>query len=253
VHHYVKKNNLLSIDLQKMKKYVILRYILMKAERKMMQDEKMVMRKKRAERRKKKIRRQRQILLCVVVLLLLALLIFSVNKTQKPPQDNLAAPLQIAYNRTPQNRTKNDIRYIVVHDTANEEKGADAMYHYAFFNSGAQGMSADFFVDDDEILKVNDYYQYYTWHCDDNQSQNEITNANSIGVAICVNRDGNDKKTIENAALLICKLMAELSIDEAHVVRHYDVSGKNCPASMRDRNWKDWGTLLKKVGQAQEQ
>ncbi len=218
-----------------------------------MQDEKMVMRKKRAERRRKKIKKQRQILFCVVVFLLLTVLIFLVNKTQEPPKDNLNAPLQIAYNRTPQNRTKHDIRYIVVHDTANDAKGADAKYHYEFFNSGAQGMSADFFVDDNEILKVNDYYQYYTWHCGDSQNQNEITNANSIGIGICVNQDGNNKKTIENAALLICKLMAELSIDEAHVVRHCDVSGKNCPAFMSDHNWKMWNTLLKKIGQAKVQ
>lgn len=219
----------------------------------MIEKEKMAMRKERAERRRKKVKRQRQVLLCVVALLLLFVLIFQACKTQKPPKDNLSAPLQIAYNRTPQQRTKNDIRYIVVHDTANKEKGADANHHYAFFNSGAQGMSADFFVDDEEILQVNDYYQYYTWHCGDSQSQNEITNTNSIGVEICVNEDGNYKKAVQNAALLICKLMAELSIDETHVVRHYDVSGKNCPASMSKRNWNGWNKLQKKIAQAKVQ
>lgn len=153
---------------------------------------------------------------------------------------NLDAPYQIAYNRTAKSRTKEDVCYIVVHDTANKSRGADAMRHYAFFNRENQASSADFFVDDTQILQVNDYFTYYTWHCGDGKGTRDITNQNSIGVEICVNRDGNYRKALENAEQLVARLMAELDIDASHVVRHYDASGKNCPASMEKHNWRKW-------------
>ncbi|MBE7009903.1 MAG: hypothetical protein E7418_00245 [Ruminococcaceae bacterium] len=204
----------------------------------------------RAERRRKRQQRRKRewlVLIGVVICLFVVLLVVSLRKPAQPPKDNIDNPLQIAYNRTPQSRSKNDIRYIVIHDTANKEKNADAKSHYDFFNSGAQGMSADFFVDDEEILQVNNYYQYYTWHCGDGSAQNEITNMNSIGVEICVNRDGNYEKAVDNAVLLVRKLMHELSIDASCVVRHYDASGKECPASMSAHGWKKWEQLKKKI------
>lgn len=147
---------------------------------------------------------------------------------------------QISYNRTPRRRNKHDITYIVIHDTANNSRGADAMHHYHFFNSGNQSSSADFFVDDQSILKVNDYYTYYTWHCGDGHGKNGITNQNSIGVEICVNRDGNYKQAVANTEALVKNLMQELDVDIEHVVRHYDASGKNCPAKMQNGSWKQW-------------
>lgn len=167
-----------------------------------------------------------------------------INQQREPVHDNLDAPRQIAYNRTPLERTKEDICYIVIHDTANKGLGADAESHFEFFNRENQSSSADFFVDNKEILQVNDYYQYYTWHCGDGYGRNEVTNQNSIGVEICINRDGNAGKAMKNAALLVKRLMKELSIDKEHVVRHYDASGKICPGSMEKKDWKKWKQFL---------
>ena len=99
---------------------------------------------------------------------------------------------------------------------------------------------ADFFVDDGGALKVNDYYAYYTWHCGDGQGRNGISNENSVGVEICVNRDGNYRRAVKNAAELVRSLMTELGIDASHVVRHYDASGKECPRTMMDDDWSAW-------------
>ena len=52
---------------------------------------------------------------------------------------------QIAYNRVTRNSA---IRYIVIHDTGNKSKGADADSHFRYFNGGNRNSSADFFVDD---------------------------------------------------------------------------------------------------------
>ncbi len=160
-----------------------------------------------------------------------------INHIYPPPEPT---QYQIAYNRTPRRRNQHDIKYIVIHDTANTARGADAMQHYYFFNSGNQASSADYFVDDHSILKVNDFYSYYTWHCGDGQGKNGITNQNSIGIEICINRDGNYKQAVANTEELVKNLMQELNVDLEHVVRHFDASGKNCPAKMQNNSWKQW-------------
>ena len=67
---------------------------------------------------------------------------------------------QIKYNKSDRNGTP--IKYIVVHDTGNPSRGANATAHYNYFNGGNRNASADFFVDDTQIICVNDYYKYYT-------------------------------------------------------------------------------------------
>lgn len=152
---------------------------------------------------------------------------------------------QIAYNRS--NRNGNEIKYIVIHDTGNSKKGADAENHYKYFNGGNRNSSADFFVDDKQVLCVNDYYKYYTWHVGDGKGKYGITNSNSIGIEICVNSDGNRQKAIERTIVLVQQLMVELNIPIERVVRHYDASRKNCPASMKENNWAEWYEFKKKL------
>ncbi|MBQ2968237.1 MAG: N-acetylmuramoyl-L-alanine amidase [Clostridia bacterium] len=145
--------------------------------------------------------------------------------------------MQIAYNKT--KRSQKPI-YIVVHDTGNSGKGANAMAHFNYFNGGDRSASADFFVDDSVALQVNDYHTYYTWHCGDGKGKNGITNSNSVGIEICINRDGDYDKAVKRAQALVKKLMEELNIPLSRVVRHYDASGKICPCSMSKNNWQAW-------------
>lgn len=144
---------------------------------------------------------------------------------------------QIAYNRT--KRSQKPV-YIVIHDTGNTGKGADANAHFNHFNGGDRGSSADFFVDDTQALQVNDYNTYYTWHCGDGKGKYGITNGNSVGVEMCINSDGNYSAAFQNTVELTKQLMSELGIDADHVVRHYDASRKNCPASMSGNGWALW-------------
>ncbi len=128
----------------------------------------------------------------------------------------------------------------MVHDTGNTGQGADSAAHFAYFNSADRGASADFFVDDKGALCVNDYQKYATWHCGDGKGKKGITNQNSVGVELCVNADGDCYEMFFNAVRLVARLMQELGIPPENVVRHYDVSGKLCPASMSQNNWEDW-------------
>ena len=144
---------------------------------------------------------------------------------------------QIRYNVTPSQRT---IKYIVIHDTGNFDVGADEETHFNYFNSADRNSSADFFIGK-KILQVNDYTKGYTWHVGDGHNQYGINNRNSIGIEICVNRDGDYKKAVQNAIELVNHLLGKLNIPFANVVRHYDASRKNCPQTMNHNgNWSDW-------------
>ncbi len=155
--------------------------------------------------------------------------------------------MQIAYNRTA--RTEKP-RYIVVHTTGNTRRGADAQAHFEYWNSGNVGQSADFVVDDKGVLQINDYTKYYTWHCGDGKGKYGITNANSIGVEICVNEDGDLDRALEHAAEFLRKLKAETGIE--NVVRHYDASRKNCPAALMANDWEKWKNLVRRIAEVEE-
>ena len=151
---------------------------------------------------------------------------------------------QIIYNR--KKRTRKPV-YIVIHDTGNTAKGANANAHFNYFNGGERGASADFFVDDTQVLQINDYNTYYTYHVGDGKGKYGITNSNSVGIEICINSDGDYNKAFENAVQLTKQLMTELNISAECVVRHYDASRKNCPASMSGNGWALWDKFKEKI------
>ena len=151
---------------------------------------------------------------------------------------------QISHNISKRN---SPVKYIVIHDTQNANKGADAEAHFKYFNGGNRNSSADFFVDDKKVLQINDYTKYATWQVGDGKGKYGITNQNSVGVEICINSDGNYENAVENAVELVKYLMRELDISCDCVIRHYDASRKNCPASMSGNNWAKWREFKEKI------
>jgi N-acetylmuramoyl-L-alanine amidase len=121
------------------------------------------------------------------------------------------------------------------------------MAHSNYFNGGDRQSSADFFVDDKTIVQVNDYTRNYTWAVGDGKGKYGITNANSVSIEICVNEDGNYKEAYSKTVELTKMLMAELDIPIERVVRHYDASRKNCPASMAINNWAYWQDFKNRI------
>ncbi len=156
---------------------------------------------------------------------------------------------QIAYNFSVRGEP---IRYIVIHDTGNPSAGADARAHFNYFNSANRSSSADIFIDDDECWVVNDYHKYYSWHCGDGQGKYGITNSNSVGIEMCVNSDGNYEMAFRNTVDVARKLMEELNIPLDRVVRHYDASRKNCPASMNKGDWHKWNEFKDLLKESEE-
>ena len=71
-------------------------------------------------------------------------------------------------------------------------------------------------------------------------------------ITLCINlkeqnSDGNYNTAFQNAVELTKYLMKELNIPLEKVVRHYDASRKNCPASMSKNGWALWDTFKKSL------
>ncbi|MCU6787461.1 peptidoglycan recognition protein family protein [Aedoeadaptatus acetigenes] len=143
----------------------------------------------------------------------------------------------IHYNYSSRNGTR--IAYIVVHDTGNPDRGADAMAHYRYFSGGNRRASVHYFVDDKGVVQIIED-AYAAWHCGDGHGAHGITNRNSIGVEICINQGIDRKAALAHARNLVKELMAFYRIPKDHVVRHFDASRKICPHSMAKNNWAEW-------------
>lgn len=149
----------------------------------------------------------------------------------------------INYNRSPRNQS---IKYIVIHSTGNT--GDTAQNNHDYFAGGNRGASADFFVDDKNIIQIIDFDNYYSWHCGDGKGAYGISNSNSIGIEMCGTDGGNISNiTVNNTIELVQYLMKIYSIDIDHVVRHYDASRKSCPYQFQSNSWARWYDFKEKV------
>ena len=138
-------------------------------------------------------------------------------------------------------RATSAIRYIVIHYTGNDGDSDESNARY--FQNNVIQTSAHYFVDDDSITQsVPD--EYVAWHCGaKTYKHSSCRNSNSIGIEICDDvKNGTiypSEKTIQNTLELVRYLMEKYNIPQEHIIRHYDVTGKLCPAYWVDDNkWK---------------
>ena len=150
-------------------------------------------------------------------------------------------------------RSLNSIKYIVIHYTANN--GDTARGNAKYFARESVEASANYFVDPNEVIcSVKD--EYAAWHCGGSLESSHhplrgiCTNKNSIGVELCsIIQNGKYEfkpETVKLAVKLVKELMAKYNIDINHVVRHYDVTGKNCPAPFveNETQWNKFKQML---------
>ena len=141
------------------------------------------------------------------------------------------------------------IEFLVIHYTANN--GDTVRNNLDYFSRNAVGASAHYFVDENgygHSVKDADT----AWHCGASSYRHKTCrNANSIGMELCSRKDSKGNyyfmdQTVYNAAALARQLMQTYGIDRAHVLRHYDVTGKRCPAPMVDNPtlWENFLNLL---------
>lgn len=129
-------------------------------------------------------------------------------------------------------RAGESVKWIVIHYTANTYQPDLAKNECMAFRDNYVGASAHFFVDDNEVWQSVEIFDT-AWHCGDNPpSKNGATNRNSIGIEMCVvYKDGvysiSDKTAARTLDLVLCLLKL---YPDAQICRHYDVTGKICPA-----------------------
>lgn len=146
-----------------------------------------------------------------------------------------------------------DNKYIVIHYVGEVSTAKNNVDYYA---SKSLNASAHYFVDENEIWQsVED--SNVAWHCGGALQGTEghtlhgiCLNSNSIGIEMCVKRDkkGNwyfEEGTISNTIELVKYLMDKYDIPVDRVVRHYDVTGKYCPAPLvNEDTWKEFKDMI---------
>lgn len=130
------------------------------------------------------------------------------------------------------------MEYIVLHYTAND--GDSGLSNARYFGQRlTPPVSAHYFVDDWGVTQTVPE-EYVAYHCGAAAYRHPACrNENAIGVELCdTRRDGTvapSEQTLKNAAALVWELMQRHHVAIERVVRHYDVTGKRCPAYWVDR------------------
>ena len=136
------------------------------------------------------------------------------------------------------------IEYIVVHYTANS--GDTAQNNLDYFARAKTGTSAHYFVDENEVCQsVQD--TDVAWHCGSNNPRHPYCrNANSIGVEMCNSVGSVPEAVRDRTAAFVRELMDKYGVPVENVLRHYDVTGKRCPAPWVDNpaEWMEFKKML---------
>ena len=200
-------------------------------------------------RKKRKIRTGR-LLVCILVVIMIVTICVLAKSTQV--NDSSAMPSEVfgvkvntrlidsGTSARPGNKRK--IKYIVIHETDNNSKGADAENHAQFLSvNNKTSTSWHYTVDDKEIYH----------HIPDNEVAHHAAtkdgNLYGIGIELCVNEGGNFEKTFENGAKLVAYLLKEYGLNVDAIRTHNDFSGKDCPHTiLRDNRMSEFKNKVKR-------
>lgn len=148
-------------------------------------------------------------------------------------------------------RREGQVQYLVIHYTGNS--GDTAVGNGKYYQANVVKASAHYFVDDREICRSVPELRA-AWAVGGSKWSDcgrtgggtlygVVTNTNSLSVELCgTARDGScraSEETLHRAAALCRELMERYHIPPERVARHFDVTGKHCPAYMMEETaWK---------------
>lgn len=152
-----------------------------------------------------------------------------------------------------------NIKYLVYHYTGNKKDTAENNGNY--FKNNVVKASANFFIDDTTVVEsVPVEYTAYSVggskysncvYTGGGKCYGKATNANTINIEMCGDKNGKaSDKTQENAIALGKELVEKYNIPYENIIRHFDVTGKQCPAyfcysDSNDKSWKEFKERLK--------
>lgn len=154
-------------------------------------------------------------------------------------------------------KNSNNPKFIVIHETDNTDKGADATRHAQALANGNLATSVHYFVDDKKAIQTLEH-KHGAWAVGVSYGTplvSGVTNYNSINIEICVNSDGNYTKARANCIELVKILMSQTGIPASRVIRHYDAKKKTCPRHMVENSslWTDFKNQLTKTTVQEEE
>lgn len=147
---------------------------------------------------------------------------------------------------------------LVIHWTANTGEGSDADNTRNYFNNSGATASAHYVVDDKKIVQClpENEMAYHAGSSNGYKvnAKNKLSsypNNCTLGIEICVNKDGNFDKTMENAIALALDICKRYKWKSSNLWRHYDITGKDCPKFfVTDSTAKAYGFASASVGWA---
>ncbi|MBY0052996.1 N-acetylmuramoyl-L-alanine amidase [Brevibacillus agri] len=139
-------------------------------------------------------------------------------------------------NRNARPGTRITPRGLVIHWTANEGKGANAVANRNYFNKPTTEASAHYIVDDKQIVRClpENEMGYHvgakSYKPDALKQLSSYPNNCTIGIEMCVNSDGDFKAMYRRTVDLAADILKRYGWGVDKIWRHYDITGKNCPA-----------------------
>lgn len=145
----------------------------------------------------------------------------------------------------------NNIQYIVIHNTGTTEESTDAERYNKRMHNTTEETSWHYTVDDNKIYhSLAD--SVVGWHSGSSH------NYRSIGIEICNNGapkrssgkfvfegsvyddwlENRFRKSLKNTAVLVAELLTRYGLSLDAVIQHNDVTGKNCPMWLREKDGK---------------
>ncbi|MDF2679712.1 MAG: putative N-acetylmuramoyl-L-alanine amidase [Brevibacillus sp.] len=139
-------------------------------------------------------------------------------------------------NKTARPGTKITPKGLVIHWTANEGKGANAAANRNYFNNPTTEACAHYIVDDRQIVRClpENEMGYHvgakSYKPEALQQLSSYPNNCTIAIEMCVNADGHFQTMYQNTLELAADILKRYGWDVHDLWRHYDITGKNCPA-----------------------
>lgn len=134
--------------------------------------------------------------------------------------------------------------YVVIHETDNWSKGANARAHALAMKNGNLAGTVHYYADSSEIYQTLDHSDG-AWAVGDGKGKYGITNRNSINIEICVNPESDYYKAVDKAEQLAAYLLKQYGWGTDRLKRHYDASRKHCPRRILDEGL--WPGFVKKT------
>lgn len=139
---------------------------------------------------------------------------------------------------------QNKPAYVVIHETDNWSKGADAKAHATAMKNGNLAGTVHYYVDSKSIYQTLDHADG-AWAVGDGQGKYGITNRNSINIEICVNPETDYYTAVDKAEQLAAFLLKQYGWGTDRLKRHYDASRKHCPRRILDEGL--WPKFVEKT------